>query len=990
MQVSGSENLGLQPGQAFAGRYEIRQRLGQGKGGQVFLAWDRNLRRPVAIREHRADNQDKRRSGESVIREAEILARLNHPAIVAVHDVLTTPEGAVLLVLEYAAGPSLGQLLGDEGRLPWAHCAEIGIAACEALAAAHAKGIVHRGIRPSNILIGTDGGARVTDFAIAGPASASAYAAPEQLRGEAHPASDVFSLCCVLLEAATGRGPFDTESAKPLVTPHFGQFTPDSRRSSAPGIPGAAFDMMMRGLAGDPSDRPTAAQLADTLRRSLVSAAEPNPQELLRGLPATVVFTAAISPTGDGHLLTAGLDEGRGSLAVAGPWSRLAATEAREELLEWRVGWRAEDEMAAGYRRRERIHFSELVALPAMGEHEEYLRDLFLLRVESLAAAMEAMAPAERTATEGALDALREDWLAAGTMSWPWDNDASPPESDVRSTALPSGRGERFADPEHQASGSVVDEPRRRSSEGSTDVLQTLDQRSRVLAFVDAHAAHVRAQASGQADEASFIAGGGARGVVVSGTLDGHWWRYLHITDQLAAAVDLLAGDAPPTVIHERADLSAKDLAARLTKGPIGRALRDLAVAEARVAARPHAAWALDSALAANALRRGLDLPIGSGTPLDRLASQRLKEALFVLASLPDGVYERGGRTFRDAVLRWTLSLSEAVSTPSAAQALGALTARISGMTARAEWIEQDVATTRMPVHLGDAQSGGWARSIEICQPAIATGVFEAGAMLRVVKSPGEEHAQAVLPIADLVRRAYSGVASQVDSLERRSGLLRLAALVRGLALQDLRAPLELPRPWVTLFHRVTGATIHAAQLDLDERGLLSSALPMGERRPGIATSLEPTRRVDPIKYLADGLTAMPAERAWAARVMLGLAFEFAAPGQRLRLLRGAEATLALGEVIAGRGTIASTIASELLKQGWRGQPASFPGGAGESPAAQLAARCRSERDLLARDINQRLGQALPAEIRRARLTEFEGRVAALTALDRAIGATSQ
>src|SRR5687767_6720024 len=106
--------------------------------GLVVLAWDRVLERPVAIKELLPHLIDDPALAERAMREALLLARLRNPAIVVVHDRLTSPDGGVHLVLEYVDGPSLDRLLAEEGRLPWPRCAEIGIAVCDALETAHA------------------------------------------------------------------------------------------------------------------------------------------------------------------------------------------------------------------------------------------------------------------------------------------------------------------------------------------------------------------------------------------------------------------------------------------------------------------------------------------------------------------------------------------------------------------------------------------------------------------------------------------------------------------------------------------------------------------------------------------------------------------------------------------------------------------------------------------------------------------------------------
>ena len=179
--------------------------------------------------------------------EALLLASLNNPAIVVLYDRFTTPEGGVYLVLEYVNGPSLDRVLAEQGRLPWERCAEIGLAVCEALETAHAQDIIHRDIKPGNILINARGRAKVADFGIArltGSEGASlgtqigapAYMAPEQTHGKAVRSSDLYSLCCVLFEAACGRRPFVGEDGTPVAMLHIMRPVPEPVRRG-PGPP---------------------------------------------------------------------------------------------------------------------------------------------------------------------------------------------------------------------------------------------------------------------------------------------------------------------------------------------------------------------------------------------------------------------------------------------------------------------------------------------------------------------------------------------------------------------------------------------------------------------------------------------------------------------------------------------------------------------------------------------------------------------------------
>lgn len=205
----------------IAGRYTLGREVGRGGSGVVHLAHDEVLGRDVALKRigmvPGADSPDLVRAE----REARLAAALNHPHVVAVFD-LVEDEGDHWLVMEYVAGSTLAQMSRDEGGLPPQRAAELVAQAADALAAAHGAGIVHRDVKPSNILVAADGQAKLTDFGIArARADASltqtglvtgspAYLAPEVASGaSATTASDVWSLGATLYQAATGHPPYD-------------------------------------------------------------------------------------------------------------------------------------------------------------------------------------------------------------------------------------------------------------------------------------------------------------------------------------------------------------------------------------------------------------------------------------------------------------------------------------------------------------------------------------------------------------------------------------------------------------------------------------------------------------------------------------------------------------------------------------------------------------------------------------------------------------
>ncbi|GAB1513051.1 serine/threonine-protein kinase [Actinophytocola sp. KF-1] len=273
-----------------AGRYRLAAPVGEGAMGTVWRAFDLRLGRVVAIKQLRVPaGDDAAPARRRVIREARAAARLQHPNAVAVHDVATDDLGNPVLVMEYVPSRSLAAVLDDGGVLPVAQVASIGAQLAAALAAGHAAGIVHRDVKPANVLLGVDGSAKITDFGLARSvddgavtdtgllAGTPAFLAPEAAYGEAPtPATDVFSLGATLYAALEGTPPFGT-AANPVA---------QLQRVAEGGAPpprnaGALTAPIMAMLRDDPAARPTIGEVADTL------AAAGAPTRLdLRPLPA--------------------------------------------------------------------------------------------------------------------------------------------------------------------------------------------------------------------------------------------------------------------------------------------------------------------------------------------------------------------------------------------------------------------------------------------------------------------------------------------------------------------------------------------------------------------------------------------------------------------------------------------------------------------------------------------------------------------------------
>src|SRR3954447_25518647 len=212
-----------------AGRYALSQVLGRGGMGTVWLATDRVLEREVALKEvtFSVDLTAEERAilRERTLREARAAARLDHPHVTTVYDVVEE-DGRPWLVMEHVAARSLQEILEEEGPLAPDAVARIGLDVLAALEAAHEAGIVHRDVKPANVLVDRAGGARLTDFGIAHATGDSSlttggaligspsYMAPERANGETPgPAVDLWSLGATLYAAVEGRPPFDRGEA---------------------------------------------------------------------------------------------------------------------------------------------------------------------------------------------------------------------------------------------------------------------------------------------------------------------------------------------------------------------------------------------------------------------------------------------------------------------------------------------------------------------------------------------------------------------------------------------------------------------------------------------------------------------------------------------------------------------------------------------------------------------------------------------------------
>ena len=266
-------------GRVVAGRYQLLDSVGHGAMGTVWRARDLRLDREVAVKEVRVPGpmtyQDRSVLRERSLREARVAARLSHPGVVTVHDVIEA-DGTPWIIMELVPSRSLAQVLAEDGPLPPARAAMMGMTLLEALGSAHAAGVVHRDVKPGNILVTPDGRAVLTDFGIAtlhgDPGLTQAgmvmgtpgFCAPERIRGEpASPASDLWSLGATLYAAVEGRGPFEGQGSAMAVLANIVHGDPPPAKSAGPLEP-VITALMKR----DPAARPNAI----TARRLLAAA----------------------------------------------------------------------------------------------------------------------------------------------------------------------------------------------------------------------------------------------------------------------------------------------------------------------------------------------------------------------------------------------------------------------------------------------------------------------------------------------------------------------------------------------------------------------------------------------------------------------------------------------------------------------------------------------------------------------------------------------
>ncbi len=301
-------------GQRWAERFLVKRLLGAGGMGRVYLAWREELKRPVALKVLRPELASDERRRQRFEREARAASSVNHPGLATIYD-FGCWRNQLYLAMEYLEGTSLEALLAQEKRLPSERVAQIGLQACAALDAVHRENVLHRDLKPGNVMLlpNADGGpeqVKLVDFGLAlikgddNPrltreglvTGTPGYMSPEQCRGKKlDPRSDLYALGILLYEALCGRLPFWAPAPAALIVKQiFQDPEPPSDRAPGANIHPALEALVLRLLHRDPEHRPAdaaaAAALLEVVREQMASGdpgasplpAPPAPAELAR------------------------------------------------------------------------------------------------------------------------------------------------------------------------------------------------------------------------------------------------------------------------------------------------------------------------------------------------------------------------------------------------------------------------------------------------------------------------------------------------------------------------------------------------------------------------------------------------------------------------------------------------------------------------------------------------------------------------------------
>ncbi|HEX2883921.1 MAG TPA: protein kinase, partial [Candidatus Limnocylindria bacterium] len=305
-------------GRLISGRYRLIAPLGEGGMATIWRAVDEQLDREVAVKILRPQFSADPGFAARFKQEARAAGGLSHPNIVSVYDYGTDgADGEQYIVMELVEGRDLASIISERGALSVDDSVRVAIAVASALEAAHRKGIVHRDVKPGNILITDHGDVKVTDFGIARAVSEASmtvtgttlgsvhYFSPEQARGdEVTGASDVYALGIVLFEMLTGRRPFEGDSAAAVALKRLNEDAPTPSGIGRP-VPAGLEAILARALAREPIDRfPDAGALAEALRvwrrdPDAVPGVVPASAATMAGAAAAAPVPAGTPPAGE-------------------------------------------------------------------------------------------------------------------------------------------------------------------------------------------------------------------------------------------------------------------------------------------------------------------------------------------------------------------------------------------------------------------------------------------------------------------------------------------------------------------------------------------------------------------------------------------------------------------------------------------------------------------------------------------------------------------
>jgi tRNA A-37 threonylcarbamoyl transferase component Bud32 len=346
-----------------AGRYRLHEPVGSGGMGRVWMARDEMLDRDVAVKEfvppEWMTDGEKARLRDRTLREARSAARLNHPHVVRIYDVVHADD-LPWIVMEYVPSRSLYQVINEDGPFPPAAAAQIGLDVLSALTAAHRAGVLHRDVKPHNVLIGTDGRVVLTDFGLAtfvddgsvtGPGlvvGSPQYVSPERARdGASTVESDLWSLGATLYAAVEGRSPYARDSAMASL------MALATEEPDPPVLAGPLAPVLYGLLRHEPTDRLTGREVEDGLRAVTTPATArgratahrvvvPSPRRAADDAPAapekSAVATAMAPPSLRPASQSSGAPVGESEIAHAsGPVSAPPAERRRRRSRPWPV-----------------------------------------------------------------------------------------------------------------------------------------------------------------------------------------------------------------------------------------------------------------------------------------------------------------------------------------------------------------------------------------------------------------------------------------------------------------------------------------------------------------------------------------------------------------------------------------------------------------------------------------------------------------------------